>query len=151
MRILLVGCSGVGKSTVASLLLNGTALKGLNEHDIFVTSSATPGTLNAIEYSNNKYVLVDTIGIGSDVSAENPLGTAEALVNLKNFLKQSRKGYHFIFLVVKGNRRAAYMLRAYNMFFKGLFPEMYSRFALVATQYVYATHIFIFPLTTGIY
>lgn len=117
----------------------------VNKSNILVSSAPSPEVPHVLEYSNEKYGIVDTSGLPVD-SNDNPFANSEGLKNLTELLEASKKGFHFIFLVVKGVRRPTAMLRAYNMFFKALFPDLASRFVILSTLYVviFITNFFFF-------
>ena len=65
--ILIVGISGVGKSTIANCLYNQNGdMKNINEGPFKVSPDASSGTIKFEVHSNTQFTVIDSIGFGSN-------------------------------------------------------------------------------------
>jgi len=132
-RILLIGESGVGKSAIASLLINGCVHNGINPGDILVSPQLVSGTLIAKSHENDDYIITDTIGFGlPDEFGED--GSMAAIYDLYKILSHSRIGYHAIFFLIQDKRILDDTRRTFDMYFDTIFPDMASYFRVVYTR-----------------
>jgi len=136
-RILVVGRSGVGKSSLVSVLLTGNVKKGDNivsfghrQQTITVSDGASGTTFEFTQFESDQFVVVDSIGFGE--GKEGTVATPAAIKALRAFLRSSNAGYHLV-LFLTGKRVLSTDLALFKVFFATLMPDLVPVLGIVVT------------------
>lgn len=116
-RILVVGGSGEGKSSLINLLAKGIVAD--------VNSGARGCTLKCadfgVNYLDSKYLLTDTVGFNEP--EDGAVSHNDAIKCLVNFAKEHSKGFNLIVFVMRKGRITQSFQSTYEFFHKVLFNE----------------------------
>lgn len=137
--MLIIGKTGTGKSTVASMLTNRDVHPGDN-NGIVVSDRAKGVTFECANFVSGTYSITDTVGFGD--GNEGSIATAGAIRALKQFLQYAKRGYHMILFVVHAGRITKTDADILSMFRDVLFADMANKFHIIVTGYVTLNHLF---------
>lgn len=145
-RIIIIGATGVGKSSLGNVLLgrdrnfNGTNHKhncfkvmGLTNHQSSVTKKTCPDTGNWLgDPQNPRVTIIDTPGFGNDLLEEE-----ETINNLVNVVKDEIKYIHAFVIAFKqqDNRMSAALRSMINLFQRMFGDQFWSNVILEATHW----------------
>jgi GTP-binding protein EngB required for normal cell division len=130
INILVVGKTGVGKSAVTSMLINGDVHNG-NNNGIIVSDQARGVTFECQIYKGEQFNVIDTIGFGE--GQEGKIFTADAIRSLRKFLHASQTGYNIILFVSRLGRITDSDRNIFKMFHDVLLEDLRDRFHIVVT------------------
>lgn len=99
-RILVVGSTGVGKSSLIKYLLKSNNNKEYN--NITISSSASGCTFEYAEYNYNKFILIDTVGLNE--TDNGTISGVDAFNKLCNFIYKNKEGFSLILFIIKKGR-----------------------------------------------
>jgi len=132
-NIVLVGRTGVGKSTIGNCLLNKKEFKE-SELSVSCTKDAKLGNHLYNEIQINLSV-VDTIGIG-----DTDLDEKAVMIKISNTVRKFNNGINGIFFVFDGRFTHA-EVTAYNLITKILFPDCTNQLYLIRNRFKYCTDV----------
>lgn len=97
-RVLVIGTTGVGKSSMINLLANGKVAP--------VSDNATGCTSQiqsySIQHDNTQYEFIDTVGLNP--SSGGPVDDRKSLSDLLNYIKKHDQGFHCVLFVTRKGR-----------------------------------------------
>ncbi|KAF9111119.1 hypothetical protein BGX27_005378 [Mortierella sp. AM989] len=129
-RILLVGRSGAGKSSIGSMLVQGD----LHQSNVFgVNDSATGVTVKVSIQQGRGWTVCDTMGLG-ELENSGKQGSGKALSQLTEALNNGKQGYHYIGYVIQQGRLSTEEHVKLFSLFKSTFAGAEKNFVLIVTH-----------------
>ncbi|KAF8918797.1 hypothetical protein BGZ58_004777, partial [Dissophora ornata] len=129
-RILLVGRSGTGKSSIGSMLVQGD----LQQNSAFkINDSASGVTARVSTEQGRGWTVCDTVGLG-ELEGSGRQGSGKALAQLSDVLMNGRQGFHFIGYVIKQGRLSTEEHDKLFSLFKSTFAGAEANFVLIITH-----------------
>ncbi|CAF1254743.1 unnamed protein product [Adineta steineri] len=116
-RILIIGQTGVGKSSVVNLLADE---KKANVSDAAVGCTFSFDSYHVM-HNDQPYELIDTIGLNE--GSKGKVIQKEALKKLITFIKQNKRGFNCVLFVIKKGRVDDAFEKNHYLFYKTLLQE----------------------------
>ncbi len=132
IKILVIGKTRVGKSSLVSMLINGDVKSGddANPGGIMVNDTAQGVTFNCKQFRNAQFVVTDTVGLGEDNGDDHAVRSPEAIKKLYYFLKDSKDGYNMILFVTRQSILDI-DVKIFKTYFSTLFDDLACIFRIV--------------------
>ncbi|KAF9111117.1 hypothetical protein BGX27_005376 [Mortierella sp. AM989] len=129
-KMVLVGKTGAGKSTIANILVQGDLFK-VNRLNV---SNQAKGVTTSVEVVDGRdWTVVDTVGLG-ELQGLGAKGTDEATRLLIRVLKEGQMGFHHIAFVIEKGRVTTDEYKRLFELFKSTFAGAENNFLLIVTK-----------------
>ncbi|KAF8928607.1 hypothetical protein BGZ58_009550, partial [Dissophora ornata] len=129
-KLVLVGKTGAGKSTIANMLIQGDLFQ---KNRLDISNQAKGVTTNVEVVDGRDWTVVDTVGLG-EMQGIGAKGTDEAIDLLIRVLKEGQLGFHHIAFVVQKGRLSTTENKQLFDLFKATFAGAEKNFVLIVTQ-----------------
>ncbi|GBG68171.1 hypothetical protein CBR_g2723 [Chara braunii] len=146
--VVLFGPAGVGKSTIANMLIQGDCRNGIHENVFHVEDGPRPGTLRVQKGETHRWIVYDTVGLGGFTKqlGETLHGDATALspamlgVEILSYLTSMKTSIDYFCFVVRAGRINE-LDKSCAKLFKYFFETLETNFVVIATSTTSSTWI----------